>query len=107
MNVAVSNLHQWKTQGDVPHHRQYGDVLVKHLREEAQKCKPVALKSIFTSYSMYVITSTSFGLNIDSLNNTQEPLVEKVKMLGKIGFLDPLLFLITLPCYRWSILTWW
>ncbi|XP_007939353.1 cytochrome P450 3A8-like [Orycteropus afer afer] len=71
---------------------QYGDILVKHLREEAEKSKPVTLKSIFGAYSMDVITGTSFGVNIDSLNNPQDPFVQKVRKLIKFDFLDPLMF---------------
>ncbi|XP_076780062.1 cytochrome P450 3A9-like [Arvicanthis niloticus] len=38
---------------------------------------------------MDVITATSFGVNIDSLNNSQNPFVRKVKKLLKFNFLDP------------------
>ncbi|XP_045140312.1 cytochrome P450 3A4-like [Echinops telfairi] len=70
---------------------QYGDMLVKHLREEAERGKPVPLKSIFGAYSMDVITSTSFGVNIDSLNNPEDAFVQKVRKLIKFDFLDPML----------------
>ncbi|XP_076996606.1 cytochrome P450 3A12-like isoform X2 [Tamandua tetradactyla] len=71
---------------------QYGDVLVKNLRKEAEGGKPVTLKDIFRAYSMDVITCTSFGVNIDSLNNPQDPFVQKVKKLIKFDFLDPVFF---------------
>ncbi|KAB1263707.1 Cytochrome P450 3A12 [Camelus dromedarius] len=73
---------------------QYGDVLVRNLRKEAEKGKPVALKDIFGAYSMDVITSTAFGVNIDSLNNPQDPFVENSKKLLRFDFLDPFLLLI-------------
>ncbi|XP_012413707.1 cytochrome P450 3A12-like isoform X3 [Trichechus manatus latirostris] len=82
---------------------QYGDMLVKHLREEAQKGKPVTLKSIFGAYSMDVITSTSFGVNIDSLNNPQDPLLQNVRKLLKFDFFDPLLFTTTLFPFLTSV----
>ncbi|XP_039700094.1 cytochrome P450 3A12 isoform X2 [Pteropus medius] len=69
----------------------YGDVLVRNLRKEAEKGKPVSLKDIFGAYSMDVITSTSFGVNIDSLNNPQDPFVENIKKLMRFSFLDPLI----------------
>ncbi|XP_032728203.1 cytochrome P450 3A12-like [Lontra canadensis] len=75
---------------------QYGDVLVKNVRKEAEKGKPINLKDIFGAYSMDVITSTSFGVNIDSLNNPQDPFVENTKKLLKFDFLDPLFFSIIL-----------
>ncbi|KAM9584456.1 cytochrome P450 3A9-like [Trichechus inunguis] len=71
---------------------QCGEVLVKHLREAAQKGKPVTLKSIFRTSSMDVITSTSFGVNIDSLNNPQDPFVQNVRRLIKFDIFDPLVF---------------
>ncbi|XP_070340406.1 cytochrome P450 3A12-like [Equus asinus] len=75
---------------------QYGDVLVRNLRNEAEKGKPVTLKNIFGAYSMDVITSTSFGVNIDSLNNPQDPFVDNAKRLLRLDFLDPLILSITL-----------
>ncbi|XP_043417177.1 cytochrome P450 3A12 isoform X1 [Prionailurus bengalensis] len=75
---------------------QYGDVLVRNLRKEAAKGNPVTLKDIFGAYSMDVITGTSFGVNIDSLNNPQDPFVENTKNLLKFSFLDPLFFSILL-----------
>uniref|UniRef100_A0A673UFP1 unspecific monooxygenase n=1 Tax=Suricata suricatta TaxID=37032 RepID=A0A673UFP1_SURSU len=77
---------------------QYGDVLVRNLRKEAEKGKPVTLKDILGAYSMDVITSTSFGVHIDSLNNPRDPFVENTKKLLKFGFPDPfLLALILFP----------
>ncbi|XP_075384705.1 cytochrome P450 3A4-like [Tenrec ecaudatus] len=70
---------------------QYGDLLVKHLREEAEKGKPVTLKSILGAYSMDVITSTSFGVNIDSLNNPEDPFVQNIKRLMKFPAFDPMI----------------
>ncbi|CAD7683936.1 unnamed protein product [Nyctereutes procyonoides] len=75
---------------------QYGDVLVSNLRKEAEKGKAINLKDIFGAYSMDVITSTSFGVNIDSLNNPQDPFVENIKKLLKFDFLDPFFFSILL-----------
>jgi cytochrome P450 family 3 subfamily A len=41
---------------------------------------------------MDVITGTSFGVNVDSLNNPQDPFVEKSKKLLKLDLFDPILF---------------
>uniref|UniRef100_A0A8P0PEN0 Cytochrome P450 3A n=1 Tax=Canis lupus familiaris TaxID=9615 RepID=A0A8P0PEN0_CANLF len=75
---------------------QYGDMLVRNLRKEAEKGKAISLKDIFGAYSMDVITSTSFGVNIDSLNNPQDPFVENAKKLLKFDFPDPFLLSIIL-----------
>jgi hypothetical protein len=52
----------------------------------------LSLLSIFGAYSMDVITGTSFGVNVDSLNNPQDPFVEKSKKLLKLDLFDPILF---------------
>ncbi|XP_070268718.1 cytochrome P450 3A12-like [Myotis yumanensis] len=75
---------------------QYADGLVSNLRKEAEKGKPITLKDMFGAYSMDVITGTSFGVNIDSLNNPQDPFVENIKKLLKFNFLDPFILCITL-----------
>ncbi|XP_046522986.1 cytochrome P450 3A12-like [Equus quagga] len=84
---------------------QYGDMLVRNLRKEAEKGKPITMKDIFGAYSMDVITSTSFGVNIDSLNNPQDPFVENTKKLLRFDFLDPfflsiLFFPFLIPVYE-------
>ncbi|KAL1768869.1 cytochrome P450 3A9 [Sigmodon hispidus] len=69
---------------------QYGDSLVRHLRKEAERGKPVTMKEAFGAYSMDVITSTAFGVSVDSLNNPKDPFVEKARKLIKFDFFDPL-----------------
>ncbi|XP_037057631.1 cytochrome P450 3A11-like, partial [Peromyscus leucopus] len=69
---------------------QYGDILVKYLRREAEKGKPITIKEVFGAYSIDVITSTSFGVNVDSLNNPKDPFVEKARKLIRFDFFNPL-----------------
>nr|CAA55887.1 unnamed protein product [Rattus norvegicus] len=75
---------------------QYGDILVKYLKQEAETGKPVTMKKVFGAYSMDVITSTSFGVNVDSLNNPKDPFVEKTKKLLRFDFFDPLFLSVVL-----------
>ena len=59
---------------------------------------PMSLStSIFGAYSMDVITGTSCGVNIDSLNNPQDPFVQKIKKILKFKFFDP--FLLSVGMY--------
>ncbi|XP_058536589.1 cytochrome P450 3A6-like [Ochotona princeps] len=74
----------------------YGDVLVKNLSQEAEKGKPVNLKEILEAYSMDVITATSFGVNIDSLRNPQDPFLKNLRRLLNLNLFSPLLFSVTL-----------
>ncbi|XP_065779909.1 cytochrome P450 3A24 isoform X1 [Muntiacus reevesi] len=76
--------------------RQYGDVLVRNLRKKAEKGASVDIKDVFGAYSMDVITSTSFGVNIDSLGNPQDPFVDNAKKLLRFNILDPFLLSIVL-----------
>ncbi|XP_057619735.1 cytochrome P450 3A25 [Chionomys nivalis] len=75
---------------------EYGHTLVKNLRREEEKGKPVTMKDILGAYSMDVITGTSFGVNVDSLNNPQDPFVQKAKKLLKFSVFDPFLLSIFL-----------
>ncbi|XP_036597165.1 cytochrome P450 3A24-like [Trichosurus vulpecula] len=69
---------------------QYGDVLVKNMQKEAEKNKPVTLKDIFGAFSLDVITSTSFSVNIDSLNNKDDPFVREINKILQSVTLGPL-----------------
>ncbi|KAL6031640.1 hypothetical protein STEG23_000574 [Scotinomys teguina] len=75
---------------------QYAEVLVRNMRRGSENGEPISMKDIFGAYSMDVITATSFGVNVDSLNNPKDPFVEKIKKLLKFDVLDPLFFTVTL-----------
>ncbi|XP_038200907.1 cytochrome P450 3A11 [Arvicola amphibius] len=75
---------------------EYGDILIKYLRREAEKGKPLNMKEVFGAYSMDVITSAAFGVNVDSLNNPKDPFVEKTKKFIRIDFFDPLFMSVAL-----------
>uniref|UniRef100_A0A8C4W1P4 unspecific monooxygenase n=1 Tax=Gopherus evgoodei TaxID=1825980 RepID=A0A8C4W1P4_9SAUR len=74
--------------------KHYGEILVRNVQKKAEKDEPVDVKDIFGSYSMDVVTSTSFGVNIDSMNNPKNPFVKEIKKLVKFNFFDPLFILI-------------
>ncbi|KAM7331608.1 hypothetical protein ACRRTK_008316 [Alexandromys fortis] len=75
---------------------EYGDILVKYLRREVEKGKPLTMKEVLGAYSMDVITSTAFGVNVDSLHNPKDPFVEKTRNLLKMDFFDPLIMSVVL-----------
>ena len=56
----------------------------------------LSLLRVFGAYSMDVITSTAFGVSVDSLNNPKDPFVEKAKNLLKLDFFDPLFLSISM-----------
>ncbi|XP_023792598.1 cytochrome P450 3A9-like [Cyanistes caeruleus] len=73
--------------------KHYGEVLVKNVQKQVKEDSSIAVKDIFGSYSMDVVTSTSFGVNIDSMNNPKDPFVREMKKLVKFDFFDPVFIL--------------
>ncbi|XP_077880872.1 cytochrome P450 3A9-like isoform X1 [Ictidomys tridecemlineatus] len=73
---------------------QYGDALVKYLSQEVKKGEPVTVKEILGSYNMDVIVSTSFGVNVNSLNNPQDPFVKKAKKVLGSDVFHPIFLII-------------
>ncbi|KAM4814486.1 cytochrome P450 3A21-like [Urocitellus parryii] len=80
----------------IPIINQYGDALVKYLSQEVKKGEPVTVKEILGSYSMDVIVSTSFGVNVNSLNNPQDPFVKKAKKALGSGDFHPIFLIISM-----------
>ncbi|XP_038141277.1 cytochrome P450 3A30 isoform X2 [Cyprinodon tularosa] len=64
--------------------------LVRSMKKKADKDEPLELKEFFGSYSMDVVTSTAFSVDIDSLNNPADPFVTNIKKMLKFDFLNPL-----------------
>ncbi|NXV98553.1 CP3AL protein, partial [Calonectris borealis] len=73
--------------------KHYGEVLVKNVQKRVEKDNALSLKDIFGSYSMDVVTSTSFGVNIDSMNNPEDPFVREMEKALKIDLFHPIFFL--------------
>ncbi|NXH13437.1 CP3AO protein, partial [Bucco capensis] len=74
--------------------KHYGELLVKNVRKEVEKDNSLPVKDIFGSYSMDVVTSTSFGVNIDSMSNPKDPFVREMKKLIKFDLFDPVFILV-------------
>uniref|UniRef100_A0A673ZW32 unspecific monooxygenase n=1 Tax=Salmo trutta TaxID=8032 RepID=A0A673ZW32_SALTR len=62
------------------------------------------MKKFFGPYSMDVVTSTAFSVDIDSLNNPSDPFVSNVKKMIKFDLLNPLFFLVALFPFTGPIL---
>ncbi|XP_030645783.1 cytochrome P450 3A30 isoform X2 [Chanos chanos] len=67
---------------------QYANRLIDHLRKR-DLTKPVQIKEVFGPYSMDVITSASFSVDIDSINNPQDPFVSHLKDFLQLTFSSP------------------
>ncbi|KAM9769235.1 cytochrome P450 3A40 [Menidia menidia] len=64
--------------------------LISSMKEKADKDEPLELKEFFGPYSMDVVTSTAFSVDIDSLNNPSDPFVSNIKKMLKFDFFNPL-----------------
>uniref|UniRef100_A0A8D0KXE7 Cytochrome P450 3A n=1 Tax=Strix occidentalis caurina TaxID=311401 RepID=A0A8D0KXE7_STROC len=105
--VSLAEDEQWKrirtvlsptfTSGKLkemfPIMKHYGEVLLKNVQKRVEKDNTVPVKDIFGSYSMDVVTSTSFGVNIDSMNNPKDPFVREMQKLVKFDLFDPIFIL--------------
>ncbi|XP_038618599.1 cytochrome P450 3A24-like [Tachyglossus aculeatus] len=103
--LTVAEYHTWKrirtiisptfTSGKLkemlPIIKHYGKILVQNIEKKVEKNEPVNMKEIFGSYSLDVVTSTSFGVDIDSMNNPNDPFVNQINKLLSFRFLSPLL----------------
>ncbi|NXT38910.1 CP3AC protein, partial [Pelecanoides urinatrix] len=76
----------------------YGEKLVKVIEKKVANDEVVAMKDIFGAYSMDVVTSTSFSVNTDSMNNPKDPFVTNIKQFLKFSLLNPVfLALVAFP----------
>ncbi|XP_074866394.1 cytochrome P450 3A21-like [Carettochelys insculpta] len=71
------------------HH--YGEILVKNIQQKVADDESLEMKSIFGAYSLDVVASTSFSVNIDSMNNPNDPLVAYIKKYLTFTFFSPLI----------------
>ncbi|XP_073697752.1 cytochrome P450 3A27-like [Garra rufa] len=69
-------------------------ILVDNLGKAVKRGESVDIKELFGAYSMDVVTSTSFSVDIDSLNNPKDPFVTNIKKMLKFDLLNPV-FMIT------------
>ncbi|XP_062999457.1 cytochrome P450 3A9-like [Elgaria multicarinata webbii] len=68
--------------------------LIKHVGQKVEKGELLDIKEILGAYSMDVVTSSSFGVNTDSMNNPKDPFVKEGKKLVKFNLFSPLFILL-------------
>ncbi|XP_053546366.1 cytochrome P450 3A29 [Bombina bombina] len=76
--------------------KHYAELLVQNVQKKIDKSEKLIMKDIFGAYSIDVILSTSFSVNIDSMNNPTDLFVVNAKKLFSFTFLNPLLILTVL-----------
>uniref|UniRef100_A0A8B9GUC0 unspecific monooxygenase n=1 Tax=Astyanax mexicanus TaxID=7994 RepID=A0A8B9GUC0_ASTMX len=74
----------------------HSHTLVQNLGKTSKRGEAADIKEIFGAYSMDVVTSTAFSVDIDSLNNPDDPFVTNIKKMLKFDFLNPLFVAVAL-----------
>ncbi|KAH0631991.1 hypothetical protein JD844_019967 [Phrynosoma platyrhinos] len=81
--------------------KHYGEALMQNVQKKVENDEPLIVKDVFGAYAMDVVTSTSFGVNLDSMNNPKDPFVKEIKKLTKISSFDPrIIVLFIFPLLR-------
>ncbi|XP_072514047.1 cytochrome P450 3A30-like [Salminus brasiliensis] len=70
--------------------------LVENLEKISKRGEAADIKEFFGAYSMDVVTSTAFSVDIDSLNNPDDPFVTNIKKMLKFDFFNPLFLTVAL-----------
>uniref|UniRef100_A0A6Q2X5D0 unspecific monooxygenase n=1 Tax=Esox lucius TaxID=8010 RepID=A0A6Q2X5D0_ESOLU len=83
--------------------KQHSSNLLNGMKKKAENGLAIELKEFFGPYSMDVVTSTAFSVNIDSLNNPSDPFVSNIKKMLKFDLFSPLLFFISEINLRMSL----
>ncbi|XP_056264464.1 cytochrome P450 3A40-like [Pseudoliparis swirei] len=68
--------------------------LTSSMKKTADKDEALELKEFFGPYSMDVVASTAFSVDIDSLNNPSDPFVANIKKMLKFDIFNPLFLLV-------------
>ncbi|XP_053349369.1 cytochrome P450 3A30-like [Clarias gariepinus] len=73
----------------------YANRFIDHLKKKDPK-EAVKVKEAFAPYSMDVVTSSSFSVEIDSINNPEDPFAINIKKFFNFNVFSPLIFIITI-----------
>ncbi|XP_070617436.1 cytochrome P450 3A24-like isoform X11 [Erythrolamprus reginae] len=71
----------------------YNKILEKNIQKKLENEETLDMKLVFAAYTLDVVTSCSFSVNIDSLNHPNDPIVVQMKKFINFSFLGPLTIL--------------
>ncbi|KAM9350433.1 cytochrome P450 3A40-like [Symphorus nematophorus] len=83
---------------------QHSSNMIQSLHKKVKADEVIEVKEVFGPYSMDVVTSTAFSVDIDSINRPSDPFVENIKKMVKFNFLNPLLLIVVLFPFMLPIL---
>ncbi|XP_078414720.1 cytochrome P450 3A30-like [Cetorhinus maximus] len=73
--------------------KHYTENLLKIAEKKAKLNESADMKDIFGAYSLDVVTSTAFSVDVDSINNPNGLFISNIKKLIEFNFFNPLLIL--------------
>ncbi|XP_067907164.1 thromboxane-A synthase isoform X2 [Heterodontus francisci] len=92
-NVLTPTFSSAKMREMCPLINQAADMLMENLETHADSGKGFDIHRYYGCFSMDVIASVAFGTQVDSQKNPEDPFVKHAKMIFKINFFKPLIFL--------------
>ncbi|MCJ8746438.1 hypothetical protein PDJAM_G00141790 [Pangasius djambal] len=73
----------------------YADRFIDNLKKR-NPSEGIKIKEVIAPYSMDVVTSASFSVEIDSINNPDDPFVIQIKKFFNFNFFSPFFLIITI-----------
>ncbi|XP_077069432.1 cytochrome P450 3A40-like isoform X2 [Siphateles boraxobius] len=70
----------------------HADRFIKNMQKRDHE-QPVKIKEVVAPYSLDVVASSSFSVDIDSINNADDPFVTNIKKFFQFSLLSPLILL--------------
>uniref|UniRef100_A0A672MVR3 unspecific monooxygenase n=1 Tax=Sinocyclocheilus grahami TaxID=75366 RepID=A0A672MVR3_SINGR len=70
----------------------HADRFIKNMQKKDEQ--PVKVKEVVAPYSLDVVTSSSFSVDIDSINNADDPFVTNIKKFFKFSLFNPLILIL-------------
>ncbi|XP_061553449.1 cytochrome P450 3A40-like isoform X1 [Phycodurus eques] len=75
---------------------QHSSNLIKSLQRKVDADEVIDVKNVFGPYSMDVVASTAFSVDIDSINRPADPFVANIKKMTNFDLMNPWLMLIVI-----------
>uniref|UniRef100_A0A8C1RIS2 unspecific monooxygenase n=1 Tax=Cyprinus carpio TaxID=7962 RepID=A0A8C1RIS2_CYPCA len=73
----------------------HADRFIKNMQKK-DHAPPVKVKEVVAPYSLDVVTSSSFSVDIDSINNADDPFATNIKKFLKFSLFSPLFLILAL-----------
>ncbi|XP_043086619.1 cytochrome P450 3A30-like [Puntigrus tetrazona] len=81
----------------------HADRFIKNMQKKDNE-QPVKVKEVVAPYSLDVVTSSSFSIDMDSINNADDPFVANIKKFLNFSLFSPLFLILALFPFLANIL---